>query len=262
MSRNWCRSFDLFHFLSTNFVDKKWKKSKDQHQSRLNRSKSKHYEFVRDNIDLDEDNEELNEGNNDIITTEDPEFDEPFVKKNYDQFNSFEDDNDMPHKYRYIRSGLRSVRPEFYTCVHKLKSMYHMSQRQAEAAVVEVGNCLFGRNWQFYDPEKPTNPNTLPSGSNSRRTEPYIEAMALASIVEEVMSGSKASVMYANDGSAMSGVGNYVVQSLTIDGIQRVLPTFSIFTETQESLKELEIMTLRMLSASVGYRYSEKQILE
>ena len=136
-----------------------------------------------------------------------------------------------------------------------------MTQPQAEAAVIEVGNSLFARNWQSYDPEKPSNRNTLPAASNSRRTEPYIEAMALAAIVEEIMNGSKVSVMYANDGSAQSGVGNYVVQSLTIDGTQRVLPTFSIFTETGDSLQELEIMTLRMLSASVGNRYSEKDIL-
>ena len=57
-------------------------------------------------------------------------------------------------------------------------------------------------------------------------------------IVEEIMNGSKA-IMYANDGSAMSGVGSFVVQSLTIDGEQRPLPTFSIFTETQKCLEEL-----------------------
>ena len=112
---------------------------------------------------------------------------------------------------------------------------------------------MFGRSWKFHDTKKSTDPNTLPSGSNARRIEPYFEAMALASIVEEVMNGSKASVIYANDGYAMSGVGNYVVQSLTLDGVQRVLPTFSIFTETREALKELEIMTLHMLSASVWY---------
>ena len=80
-------------------------------------------------------------------------------------------------------------------------------------------------------------------------------------IVEEIMNGSKA-IMYANDGSAMSGVGSFVVQSLTIDGKQRPLPTFSIFTETRESLEELEKMTLRILSASVGYKYSEKELLD
>ena len=78
-------------------------------------------------------------------------------------------------------------------------------------------------------------------------------AMALPAIVEEIMNGDeKVCIMYANDGSAMSGVGNYVVQSFTVNGIQRTLPTFSIFSETCESLQELEIMTLKMLSASVG----------
>ena len=60
----------------------------------------------------------------------------------------------------------------------------------------------------------------------------------------------------------MNGVVSFVVQSLTIDGKLRPLPNFSIFTETGESLEELEIMTLRILSASVGYKYSEKQLLD
>ena len=112
-----------------------------------------------------------------------------------------------------------------------LKSKFHMSQTQAEAAIVHVGNMLFKRNWKIYDPESPTDKNTLPAGSNMRRVEPYLEAMALASIVEEVMTGAK--VTYSNDGSAMSGVGNYVVQSFTINNAQRALPTFSIFTESR-----------------------------
>lgn len=48
--------------------------------------------------------------------------------------------------------------------------------------------------------------------------------MALGSI-EEVMT-NEAIITYSNDGSAQSGVGSYVVQSLTIDGRQRALPTF------------------------------------
>ena len=51
-----------------------------------------------------------------------------------------------------------------------------------------------------------------------------MEAMALGSIVEEVMTDG-AIITYSNDGSAQSGVGSYVVQSLTIDGKQRTLPT-------------------------------------
>ena len=160
-------------------------------------------------------------------TTEDPEYEEPALKKKYDYVVAPENTNDdMPYRYRHLRSGLRSVRPDVYSLILKFKSKYHMSQHQAEAAVIETGNYLFGRNWQFYDPEKPTDDNTLPAASNTRRVEPYLEAMALSTIVEEVMNGSKA-VMYANDGSAMSGVGNYVIQSITIDGVQRALPTLS-----------------------------------
>ena len=142
-----------------------------------------------------------------------------------------------------------------------LKSKHHMSQPQAEAAIVYVGNMMFKRDWKFYDPKKPVDKNTLPAGSNMRRVEPYMEAMALSSIVEEVMSGKRMVVTYSNDGSAMSGVGNYVVQSLTIDNVQRVLPTFSIFTESRDSLQELEITTLKILCCAVGYRYTEAEIL-
>ncbi|MEO0686683.1 MAG: hypothetical protein AAFY76_16990, partial [Cyanobacteria bacterium J06649_11] len=167
----------------------------------------------------------------------------------------------MPERFQHIRHGLRSVRPEIYALILKLKSKFHMSQHQAEAAIVETGNELFGREWKYYDPDVRIDDNTLPAKTNTNRVEPYFEAMILSSIVEEVMSGSKV-VMYANDGSAMSGVGNYVVQSVTIDGVQRPLPTLSIFTETRESLEELEIMTLRILTASVTYKYTEKDLLE
>ena len=52
-----------------------------------------------------------------------------------------------------------------------------------------------------------------------------MEAMALGKIVEEIMIEG-AIITYSNDGSAQSGVGSYVVQSLTIDGVQRALPTY------------------------------------
>ena len=240
---------------STKKVDKVWEKSEKRREKRNNPVRNQYHDFTAVKVPLNE----IEVTDN---TTEDPEFEEPVLKKKYDYVVAPENTNDdMPYRYRHLRSGLRSVRPEVYSLILKFKSKYHMSQHQAEAAVIETGNYLFGRNWQFYDPEKPTDDNTLPAASNTRRVEPYLEAMALSTIVEEVMNGSKA-VMYANDGSAMSGVGNYVVQSITIDGVQRALPTLSIFTETRESLEELEVMTLRILVASSGYKYTEKQLLE
>ena len=50
--------------------------------------------------------------------------------------------------------------------------------------------------------------------------------MALRAIVDEIMSSeTDAAITYSNDDSSMSGVGSYVVQSLTINGVKRSLPT-------------------------------------
>ena len=113
----------------------------------------------------------------------------------------------MPARYRNIRNGLRSLRTEIYTLIVKLKRKYYMLQHQPEAAIAETGNARFGRDWKYFNPEKPTDSNTLPAGSNTWRVEPYLEAMALSTIVEEIIGESKA-VMYASNGSAISNVGN------------------------------------------------------
>ena len=47
-------------------------------------------------------------------------------------------------------------------------------------------------------------------------------------IVEELMAEGNHAKVYANDGSLRSGVGSFVVQSLTINGVQRALPKFGI----------------------------------
>ena len=60
----------------------------------------------------------------------------------------------------------------------------------------------------------------------------------------------------------MIGVGAYVVQSLTINGVQCAFPTLPIFTESRESLKELQITTLKILFAATGHKYSGGDILK
>ena len=96
--------------------------------------------------------------------------------------------------------------------------------------------------------------NTLPFPSTARKIERYMEAMALARIVDDIMQeDSETCVVYSNDGSAQSGLGKYIVQSLTINGVQRSLPTFGIFTELRDCLTLLELTTLEILSACSGY---------
>lgn len=60
----------------------------------------------------------------------------------------------------------------------------------------------------------------------------------------------------------MIGFGVYLAQSLTINCVQRALPTLLIFIDSRESLKELQITTLRFLSAATGHEYSEEYIFK
>ena len=174
----------------------------------------------------------------------------------------------MPCRYRHIRTGQRQVRKEYYILAEKLKAELHMSEKQVHGSIIAVANVLFGRKefgeWKAYNRDLPTENNTLPSPSNLNRTEPYMEAMILAGIVTEIMSPDSKEVVitYSNDGSGQSGVGNYVVQSFAVNGKQRALPTLPVFTESKETLKELEILTLEILSAASGGQYSERDILE
>ena len=85
--------------------------------------------------------------------------------------------------------------------------------------------------------------------------------MALHMIVKQLMTGETC-VVYSNDGSAQSGVRNYVVQSLSINGVQRNLPTFGIFTEKRETLADLVKCTIQILSAASAYKYNTSDILK
>ena len=90
-----------------------------------------------------------------------------------------------------------------------------------------------------------------------------MEALVLSAITNEITeTESETVVTCSNDGSAQSCVGSYVVQSFRINGKQRALPTLNGFTESCASLKELQLMTYRILSAASGGMYSEKDIVD
>ena len=54
-------------------------------------------------------------------------------------------EDDLPYKYRHIREGPRSVKDEVYQVITILQSKFHLSNRQAEGAIITVANKLFGR---------------------------------------------------------------------------------------------------------------------
>ena len=141
-----------------------------------------------------------------------------------------------------------------------------MSQAQAGGSIVEIANTDFRRNkfepWKVFKHNKLYDLKTLQASSNTNRLDPYVEAMVLSSITEQMMNNEISTIVYSNYGSGMSGVGNYVVQSVTINGTQHTLSTMSIFTESRESLAELVKSTIEIVSASVGFKYSPKHIIE
>ena len=72
----------------------------------------------------------------------------------------------------------------------------------------------------------------------------------------------RSAITFSNDGSAQSGVGNFIVQSFFINGKQPALSTLRIFTEARTNLTEMTQNILKMLSAGSGLKYSEKEIME
>ena len=140
-----------------------------------------------------------------------------------------------------------------------------MSDHQSDGAIIVVANQLFGRKkygkLKKYMANSETTKNTLSVHSNRRRVEVLVETMALHMVVEELMRG-EACVVYSNNGPAQRGMGNYVVQSLSIYGVQRNLSTFGIFTEKRETLADLVKCTIQILSAASTYKYSTSDILK
>ena len=159
--------------------------------------------------------------------------------------------DDIPERYRHVRLGPRKIRPELYETLDKLKSSYHMSQMQAEAAVIEVGNKMFGRKWKSHSDSAVIDLDTLPHKHNILKAGKSIEVMALDEIAKEVMnSDSKATITYCDDGSKKQGVGSFTVQGIIINDTYRALPTLPIASESRTNLADLKLVTLDILATA------------
>jgi hypothetical protein len=161
--------------------------------------------------------------------------------------------DELPLCYQHIRSSVRKVRPEFYETADKLKSCYHMSETQAIAAVVVVGNKMFGRAWKFHDEPPVIDLDTVPESSNVRQAGKGLEVLALDEVVKEIMNtDEKVVVTYSDDGSKKQGAGAFSVQGITVNGKYRSLPTMSIASESREDLAALKVAILHILEAASG----------
>ena len=161
--------------------------------------------------------------------------------------------DDMPERYRHVRDSLRKVRPELYETVDNLKSSYHMSENQAAAAVVTVGNKMFGRTWKMHNESNVIDLDTLPHYKNVKQAGKCIETLAIDEIVKEIMgSHEKTVVTYSDDGSKKQGAGSFSVQGITVNGVYRSLPTLSIASESRTNLADLKFTVLGILEAASG----------
>ena len=157
----------------------------------------------------------------------------PMKRRKRDYVTVLDDpDDDLPYHYRHTRAGERSIKDDIWKLYVHLGTKFHMTGIQIQGSVAATMNTLAGRTkygkWKMHTDDDVIDNNTLPAWSNTQRIEKYTEAMALSLIVDEMMNsdGSGNCIVYSNDGSAQSGVGNYVVQSLTINKVKRSLPTF------------------------------------
>ena len=103
-------------------VDRDWERSMKRKEKRNNRTRNEHY----DNLDG-------------VVS--------PLIDSDDNDSNMMIDsdqNDDLPYKYRHIRHGLCSVRPEVYEVIKILQSKYHLSPNQAEGAIITVSNKLFG----------------------------------------------------------------------------------------------------------------------
>ena len=77
---------------------------------------------------------------------------------------------------------------------------------------------LFGWDWKPCNKHQTPGFDTLPSIRYNLQSEPFFEAIVLNAVVEEIMEDNTIATVYTNDASSRSGVGLYVIQSLTING--------------------------------------------
>lgn len=136
----------------TSFVNRKWKiqnerKLQDKARREAAFEKANEHEESMNTVIIDECEE---------MSCEDTDDDFQDENNSYVYNSSLIDDenDDMPYRFRHIRNGPRSVRPEYYVLMHTLKPELHMSEAQAQGAIIGVSNILFGRK-DFRDSNMP-----------------------------------------------------------------------------------------------------------
>ena len=159
-------------------------------------------------------------------------------------------EQELPEGWKHLRLSHHKVRPEYYQAIDLLISKHHLTYSQGIAAVVVVGQIMFGRPWKFFDEDKECiDLDTAPHHKNQIIHSKAVEAFTISRIVKEIMKDDKvSSTTYHDDGSKTQGTGSYSVQGVTIGGSYYPLPTLQISSETRTNLAELKLTILSLLA--------------
>ena len=160
----------------------------------------------------------------------------------------------LPPNYRHIRTSVKSVRPEYYTAIDRCISELHMSKEQSIGSTIIFAKELFNLRWKTSEEDDcVVDLDTVPDKRAIRKMGNAREVLALASLVEKIMSSEdRTTIVYHDDGSKKQGAGSFSVQGVTVDKKWYPFPTLSISSETRENLSQLKLTILNILSAVSG----------
>ena len=160
----------------------------------------------------------------------------------------------LPPNYRHIRTSVKCVRPEYYTAIDRCISELHMSKEQSIGSTIIVARELFNLCWKTSEEDDSVvDLDTVPDKSAIRKMGNAREVLALASLVEKIMSSDdRTTIVYHDDGSKKQGAGSFSVQGVTVDKKWYPFPTLTISSETRENLSQLKLTILNILSAVSG----------
>ena len=186
----------------------------------------------------------------DLVRTEE---DEP-AKKKKKVYKKKDDNGDtLPINVRHIRIKERQVKQEFYQTCAALTGL-GLSIPEASAAVVVVGNRMFGRSWKNADANDDTfDCDTVPTARNIRMALQLQEVEGMARTVDLVQDGKGEgrAVTHASDSTTKKGAGQFIVQALHVGQSTQIdLPILPIFGETAEDIAIQVDMGMEILAAS------------
>ena len=187
---------------------------------------------------------------------------EPMGKKRKLYIENEDKEEEMPEKYRHIRSSERKVREDVYQTFAALSGQ-GMSLDECSSAIKMVGNGMFGRTWIKAGESKTITKDSLPEKMTIVEALRQIEAQSLSLMVGAMEAGKEEGSMItlASDSTTRRDVGKFIGMGLHIGKEGSLpLPLLGIGSETKEDIALQLSMGVELLSICSGR--SVKELME